>query len=56
MRKKLLHNWVLKLASLALAMVLWFVVVQIEDPPDTKTFSNIAVKLINTDLLHQQNI
>lgn len=55
MRKKLLHNWVLKLASLALAMVLWFVVVQIEDPPDTKTFSNITVKLTNTDLLHQQN-
>lgn len=55
MRKKLLHNWVLKLASLALAMVLWFVVVQIEDPPDTKTFSNIAVRLTNTDLLRQEN-
>lgn len=55
MRKKLLHNWVLKLASLALAMVLWFVVVQIEDPPDTKTFSNITVKLTNTDLLRQEN-
>lgn len=55
MKKVLLHNWGLKLASLALAMVLWFVVVQIEDPPDTKTFSNISVRLTNTDLLLQQN-
>jgi len=55
MRKKLLRNWGLKLASLALAMVLWFVVVQIEDPSDTKTFSNITVKLTNTDLLRQEN-
>ena len=55
MTKKIMHNWVLKLASLALAMVLWFVVVQIEDPPDTKTFSNVTVKLVNTDLLRQEN-
>ena len=55
MRKKLLHNWVLKLASLALALILWFLVVQFEDPPDTKTFSNISVKLVNTELLDKEN-
>ena len=55
MRKRLLHNWVLKLASLALALILWFLVVQFEDPPDTKTFSNIPVKLINTELLDKEN-
>lgn len=55
MRKRLLHNWVLKLASLALALILWFLVVQFEDPPDTKTFNNISVKLINTDLLDKEN-
>ncbi len=55
MRKRLLNNWVLKLASLVLAVVIWFLVVQINDPPDTKTFSNITVKLINTELLQEQN-
>lgn len=55
MRKKLLHNWGLKLASLVLAFVLWFLVVQINDPTDTGTFSNIQVKLTNTDLLEKEN-
>lgn len=55
MRKRLLNNWILKLASLVLAIVIWFLVVQINDPPDTKTFSNISVKLINTELLQREN-
>lgn len=55
MRKKLLNNWALKLASLALAAILWFLVVTIEDPMDTKSFSNITVRLINTELLDKQN-
>ena len=54
MRKKLLHNLGLKLASLMLAFVLWFLVVQIEDPKDSVSFSNIPVKLINTELLEQE--
>lgn len=55
MRKRLFNNWGLKLASLVLAVVIWFLVVQIEDPPDTKTFSNISVKLLNTELLDKEN-
>ncbi len=55
MRKLLLHNLGLKLASLALAFVLWFLVVQIDDPIDSVTFSNVNIKLINTELLDQQN-
>lgn len=55
MRKKLLHNWSLKLASLVLAAILWFLVVQINDPKDTKTFYNIPVKLTNTELLEKEN-
>ncbi len=50
MRKKLLHNWGLKLASLVLAFVLWFLVVQSDKPKDTKTFSNVPVKLTNVEL------
>lgn len=55
MRKKLLHNWTLKLASLVLAAILWFLVVQIEDPKDTKTFNNVPVRLTNTELLEKEN-
>lgn len=55
MRKRILNNWGLKLTSLALALILWFLVAQIGDPLDTKTFNNISVKLTNTDLLVREN-
>jgi len=55
MRKKLFNNWGLKLASLVLAIVLWFLVVQIEDPTDTKTFTNIAVKITGTESFEKTN-
>ena len=54
MRKKLTHNLGLKLASLVLAFVLWFLVVQINDPKDTERFTNVQVKLINTELLEKE--
>lgn len=55
MRKKLLHNWTLKLASLILALVIWFVIIQIDKPLDTVSFSNIKVTLTNTELLEEKN-
>lgn len=55
MKEKILNNWTLKLASLVLAVVLWFLVVVINDPQDTTTFNNISVKLTNTELLAQEN-
>lgn len=54
MRKRLIHNLGLKLASLVLAFFLWFLVVQINDPIDSETFSNVPIKLINTELLEQE--
>lgn len=54
MRKKLTHNLGLKLASLVLAFILWFLVVQINDPKDTERFTNVQVKLINTELLEKE--
>ena len=54
MRKKLTHNLGLKLASLVLAFILWFLVVQIDDPKETDRFSNVQVKLINTELLETE--
>lgn len=55
MKKKIFRNWGLKLASLLLAFVLWFLAVQINDPKETVTFSGIPVKLTNTNLLEEEN-
>lgn len=55
MKKKILHNWVLKLASLVIAFILWFLVVQIDDPSESTTFTNIQVTLTNTELLEKEN-
>lgn len=55
MRKRILHNWGLKLASLLLAAVLWFLVVQLDDPKRSQPFYNIPVTLVNTELLDQEN-
>ena len=54
MKKTLTRNLGLKLASLVLAFVLWFLVAQIYDPKDTVTFNNIQVRLINTELLDEE--
>lgn len=54
MKKLLTRNLGLKLASLLLAFVLWFLVAQIYDPKDTVTFNNIQVRLINTKLLDEE--
>ena len=54
MKKLLTRNLGLKLASLLLAFVLWFLVAQIHDPKDTVTFNNIQVRLINTELLDEE--
>lgn len=54
MKKLLTRNLGLKLASLLLAFVLWFLVAQIYDPKDTVTFNNIQVRLINTELLEEE--
>lgn len=54
MKILLTRNLGLKLASLLLAFVLWFLVAQIYDPKDTVTFNNIQVRLINTELLDEE--
>ena len=55
MRKRIFHNWGLKLASLILAFLLWLLVVQINDPKENETFTGIPVILTNTELLDEQS-
>ncbi|MCR5720441.1 MAG: hypothetical protein K6F84_07735 [Lachnospiraceae bacterium] len=48
------QNMGLKIASVVLAFLLWFLVVQIENPQGQKSFSNIPVILTNSELLDAQ--
>ena len=54
-RKKILNNLGLKLLSIVLAIVFWFLVVMADNPKDSVSFSNIQVNLINTELLEKGN-
>ena len=51
MKEKVTHNIGLKLLSLGLAALLWLVVINSQDPVETKTFEDIAVTIINEDSL-----
>ncbi len=56
MGKKLLNNWFLKLLSLVAAFLLWLVVMNIDDPEEKWTVYNIPVKLINTDVVTDEDM
>lgn len=51
MKKFLLNNIGWKLLSVGIAILLWLIVLNISDPVDTQTFYNVAVEMINTDIL-----
>ena len=55
MKKKIFHNLGLKIASLLLAFGLWFLAAQINDPSTEVTFSNVSVRLTNTNLFEREN-
>lgn len=50
-RSMFFSHWLLKLVSLFLAFALWFVVVSTDDPVAEKSFQNVKVTLLNTNLL-----
>ncbi|PXV90167.1 YbbR domain-containing protein [Lachnotalea glycerini] len=54
MRKKLTHNWGLKIISVLFAIVLWLIVVNIVDPVETKTFNNVHVTVENESVIKDQ--
>lgn len=51
MKEKVTHNLGLKLLSLGLAALLWLVVINSQDPLETKTFEDIPVTIVNEDSL-----
>ena len=51
MKEKLTHNLGLKLLSVGLAALLWLVVINSQDPMETRTFEDIPVTIINEEAL-----
>lgn len=49
MKKRVMNNFGLKLLSLGLAVVFWFVIVNSQDPMEKKTFKGIPVKILNQE-------
>lgn len=51
MKERVTHNFGLKLLSVALAALLWLVVINSQDPVETVTFEDIPVTIINEEAL-----
>lgn len=51
MKEKVTHNLGLKLLSVGLAALLWLVVINSQDPVETRTFEDIPVTIINEEAL-----
>ena len=47
MKKKLMNNFGLKVLSLGIAIVFWFVIINSQDPVESKTIKNVPVKVLN---------
>lgn len=54
--KRLFNNWALKLFSLVAAFLLWLLVIVTEDPEGQKPYYNIPVKLVNTEILTDEDL
>ena len=55
MKEKIVNNWVLKLASLAIAVVLWVFVYNITDPVEKRVIKNVPVTFANTEAITNDN-
>ena len=50
-KKTITQNIGLKLMSLAVAVILWFIVVNLTDPVITQTYKNVPVRILNADII-----
>ena len=55
MRKRITNNLALKILAFLIAAFLWLVVVNIDDPVDDKTFSNIPVQVTHEEVITDNN-
>ena len=55
MQKRITKNLTLKILAFLIAAFLWLVVVNIDDPVDDKTFSNIPVQVTHEEVITDNN-
>ena len=55
MKDKLIDNLGLKVIALLFAVVLWLLVVNINDPIESRTFSNIKVNVLHEEKIRQRH-
>lgn len=55
MKERLMNNWGLKILAFFVAALLWFIVVNIDNPITDQTYSNIPVNVINAEVLASED-
>lgn len=55
MKEKLINNLGIKILSVCLALFLWIVIINVDDPVKTRTFSNVPVQVLNENTLTSKN-
>lgn len=55
MKQKLTNNFLLKILSVVTAIILWLIVVNIDDAVESGYIRNVKVNLINTDIITSQD-
>lgn len=56
LKQRLKNNWTLKLASVAIAFVLWLVIGNINDPIIQKVYSNVKVNITNGSYIESRGM
>ncbi|MDL2249411.1 hypothetical protein LJC51_02015 [Lachnospiraceae bacterium OttesenSCG-928-J05] len=56
MRDKLLNNWKLKLLAFVIAFFMWFIIVNTDNPEQTKTFTDFKVEDIHGETLRENGM
>jgi YbbR domain-containing protein len=56
MINRLKNNTKIKFISLLSALVLWLYVMAVEDPTETKTYSNIPINITNIDMVEDRGL
>lgn len=51
MKNRIFDNWILKLASVVIAVALWIIALVINDPADSRRMTNVPVTFINTEVI-----
>ena len=56
LKQRLKNNWTLKLASVAIAFVIWLVISNINDPIIQKVYSNVKVNITNGSYIESRGM